>query len=76
MRMIRCWDLRLAKHIPPCCLSCHEDEEEYNYFLSGDGESYAVCCSVANWLESFGVDIYEPAPPWVLAEIDSQLDNG
>lgn len=33
-----------------CCLSCHEDEEEYGYDLccvEADGQDHIICCALA-----------------------------
>ncbi len=37
----------------PCCVSCHEDEEEYGYDLIHSefkADEIYVCCSVSNAL--------------------------
>jgi len=44
---------------PGCCLSCHEDANEYGFDLCRvtlkEGEEAAACCSVVNWLEARGL---------------------
>lgn len=36
-----------------CCLSCHEDADEFGYALTSapDDEDSEICCGVANWLK-------------------------
>ena len=65
--LITCNDFKNVQDRPSCCNSCHDDADEYGYFLSGDGENYDVCCTRANWLEAHGVDIYDTVTPEVLA---------
>ena len=62
MRTIICKDFSNANvpDCPPCCESCHEDADKYGYDLLGDGENYSICCKLANWLESHGIDLYSP----------------
>lgn len=43
-----------------CCDSCHEDCDDGYDELMGDGENFSLCCGSANFLESLGIDIYEP----------------
>ncbi|HBE80707.1 MAG TPA: hypothetical protein DDW65_23415 [Firmicutes bacterium] len=39
---------------PGCCSSCHEDAEKFGIGLTDvnlNGQSYSVCCDVANAIE-------------------------
>ncbi len=43
-----------------CCSSCHDDWEEGYDEPQGDGKNFALCCGSSIFLESLGIDIYEP----------------
>lgn len=55
----RCEAYEKEEGCPPPCISCHEDEDEYNYALLGGTdaqtkEEIEVCCVVHTWLETTG----------------------
>ena len=70
MLIITCKDLEairkdieaLGYKLPCCCLSCHEDEDEYGYnlpaFWHRDVE-FEVCCAKANFLEELPEKVIE-----------------
>jgi hypothetical protein len=60
-RAITCWDLREVIGKPPCCVSCHDEGDEFGTWMSGDGENWNICCVVGIWLEDNGVDTLEVA---------------
>lgn len=51
-----CWDY--PGYPQHCCISCHEDAEEWGFALMGDyRETYEVCCGVFNeHIEPQGAD--------------------
>lgn len=45
------YDVKKRFNITDCCLSCHEDADEYGYellYLELDGQLIEVCCAVMN----------------------------
>jgi hypothetical protein len=50
-----CIDFKDERDFPGCCLSCHEDADEYGYDMCGgygEWEDVEVCCLVMRWLET------------------------
>ena len=48
---------RLIGYDGSCCISCHEDADEWGYALCwldlGDGREAEVCCAVANYYKEW-----------------------
>lgn len=78
--MPECITCEMLAHLPGfpgCCISCHDDQDEgYDtaYGMCGDGENFAVCCKVSQWLEEINVSSLSPAPDWLIQAIMS-LNN-
>jgi len=52
-KYLHCGDFYHLKEWPGCCVSCHEDNEEYGYDLCSaelGGMDVECCCKVSTWL--------------------------
>jgi hypothetical protein len=52
-KYLYCGDFYDMEEWPGCCVSCHEDNEEYGYGLCSaeiDGMEVECCCKVSTWI--------------------------